>query len=117
VALLWGCGTTCDRVAAADARFFAGAMQCASLSASDTVTVRRRLAGASQCNARLPKCTPADLQRLDAYARCLEAAPACLGGNERAAAEAYTRCDIERLIVTEPNTGQALTFECEAGFR
>ncbi|MCU0701319.1 MAG: hypothetical protein MUC96_32825 [Myxococcaceae bacterium] len=117
-ALLSGCGgNTCDRIDAAQKRFFGSSNQCSYTSGSSTVTVRTNQASLSSCNAALAKCTTADLQVLDGYTKCIEAAPACTAGNEKAAADAFTACIGQLITVSGTSITSKLSTECGAGFQ
>lgn len=116
--LLSGCGgSACDRVDAAQRRFFGSANQCSYLSGSTTVTVRPNQASLSSCTAALAKCTSADLQVIDGSTQCIEAAPFCAPGNEKVATDAYTAC-VGQLVTTSGTTIMSrLSTDCAAGFQ
>jgi hypothetical protein len=116
--LLSGCGgSACDRVDAAQKRFFGSSNQCSYSSGSSSVTVRTNQASLSSCNAALAKCTSADLQVLDGYTRCVEAAPPCTAGNEKAATDAYLSCVGQLITVSGTSIMSKLSADCAAGFQ
>jgi hypothetical protein len=116
--LLSGCGgTACDRLDAANKRFFGSASQCSYMTGSTTVTVRTGQASLNSCNTALAKCTAADLQVLDGYTTCVQAAPPCTAGNEKTATDAYTACVAQLITVSGTTIMSKLSTECAAGFQ
>ncbi|MDX2014276.1 MAG: hypothetical protein SFW67_29015 [Myxococcaceae bacterium] len=116
--LLSGCGgNACDRLDAANKRFFGSSNQCSYMSGGTSVTVRTNQASLSSCNAALAKCSSADLQVLDGFMKCVEAAPACTAGNEKTAADAYAACSLQLVTVSGTSIMSKLSTECAAGFQ
>lgn len=102
----------CERVRAAQIRFFAGKTDCGSL---DDVNVRRAERPSATCN--VSKCTSSDKTRIEAYALCVDEAPACAGGAEKAATAAYLDC--LRPLIADVSDGVAnskLSPDCGAEF-
>lgn len=115
------CGSgICERIEAADTRFFAGKSECQSTEGGVTITISkaRWLGGAafsaSSCNRSISKCTSADNTLLDAYAKCVEAAPACTAGGEKAAVDAIRACTLQ---LVDSMGSSKLSAECTAVLR
>ena len=83
-------GTVCDRIGAAESKFFAGKTECSSSEGGLTLTLRPGQS-TGQCEASACS-SAADQQALDAYASCVSKAPACTAGNEKAATSAAFTC-------------------------
>jgi hypothetical protein len=85
---LSACGASvCDRINAAQDRFFAGKTECKATSGSSTITLTR----GGTCS-DTSKCTADELKTLDTYASCVTSAQACSTGNESKAASDLTAC-------------------------
>lgn len=87
-AALAGCGgTVCDRVEAAQDKFYAGKATCTYTDGTSTVTLTR----GSTCK-DLSACSADEQKAVDAYATCLTSATACAAGNEKQATTDGTGC-------------------------
>ncbi|MGA9521941.1 MAG: hypothetical protein WBV82_10780 [Myxococcaceae bacterium] len=85
------CGESfCDRLEAAQTRFFAGKTSCEYREGNFTMSVSP--AEGAQCTGALSACTPEEQEALEGYVACLEKAPPCTTGNESAAVEAQLAC-------------------------
>lgn len=117
VFVMTGCGGgTCERVDAANKKFFAGKSECSYMSGSATVSLKPGSSTVSTCNSSLSKCTSADMTILDSYIKCIEAAPACSTGNEKTAADAYTSCVTQIITISASGVTSKLSADCAGGF-
>lgn len=82
-----GATAFCNRLLAAQTRFFAGRSSCA----SGTITITPRF-NLSACVATWNVCTETDRGYLDQIASCMENAPICSSGNESAATGGFLQC-------------------------
>lgn len=110
--LLGGCGMTfCERLQAANDRFYAGKPSCgytegATISVSPT-------GSKATCEANIGNCTADDQRTLNSYVDCLASAQACTAGNEKQATTAAIGC-ASKLI---SGSGSALSAACQQAFR
>jgi hypothetical protein len=119
-------GGVCERIEAADTKFFAGTSECTSTEGGVTISISRsrwfggNAFSASSCNMSISKCTSAENTLLDAYAKCIEAAPACTAGGEKAAVDANRACTLQLVNPTRPDYSEGtskLSAECGAAFK
>lgn len=87
-AALSGCGgTVCDRLEAAQGKFYAGKTTCTYTDGTSTVTLTR----GSTCK-DLSACSADEQKAVDAFATCLTGATACAAGSEKQATTDGTGC-------------------------
>lgn len=96
---LVGCGgTVCDRLTAAQDKFFAGQTECKYTDGSASITLSR---AATKCSTSA--CSADEQKALDEYATCLSGAQTCSAGNEKAATSAGTACALQ--LVSKVSAG------------
>lgn len=87
-ASLAGCGgTLCDRLEAAQDKFYAGKATCTYSDGSSNVTLSRP----GTCK-DVSACSAEEQKAIDAFASCLTSATACTAGNEKQATTDGTGC-------------------------
>lgn len=109
-----GGGGTCERIDAANTKFYGSTSECKYTEGGVTVTIRKSTKTTSACNASVTKCTAADNTILESYTKCIEAAPACAAGAEKAAADAMFACAVQITSITGESK---LSADCTASIR
>jgi hypothetical protein len=107
-------GGVCERIGAADTKFFAGKSECTLSENGASITIPKGNSLVSTCNMSISKCTAADLTIIDSFTKCLEAAPVCTTGAEKAAVEARVACTVQ--LVT-PTGSSKLSADCAGGIK
>lgn len=110
-------GGVCERVDAANTKFYGGKTECKYTEGAATVTLTKGTTSVSTCNMSISKCTSADNTILDSYTKCIEAAPACTAGAEKAAADAMTACALQLVSISGAMVSSKLSADCAAGFK
>ena len=110
-------GGICERVDAAQKKFYGSKTECKYTEGGATVTLTKGTSSTSTCNMSVSKCTSADNTILESYAKCTEAAPACTAGAEKAAADAMTACALQLVSISGGMVTSKLSADCAAGFK
>jgi hypothetical protein len=110
-------GGVCERVDAAEKKFYGSNTECKYTEGGATVTVKPGTTSTASCNMSLSKCTSADNAVLDSYLKCIETAPACTAGAEKAAVDAQVACALQLVSISGAMVTSKLSADCAAGFK
>lgn len=83
-------GTVCDRVKAAQDKFYDGKTECKYMSNGASIGLTR---GTATC--KTDGCSASDQEAMDKYVTCTNNAPPCTSGKEEAAVAAGIACGVQ----------------------